>query len=102
MYYFKGIQKPKADRTFGAPWFTGTTSPEGSNDLHRLLNYITRNGGWFSSASFYVPFSNGAETGLHGTDAQLNELRYVTTSAQFEETFDISLSELRASGDKYL
>lgn len=86
------------DRVDKSPWFTGTTS----SDSCRLLNYITRNGGWFSNASFYVPFSNGAEIGFHGPEAQREELRYVTTDVQFEETFGISLQELRDSGDKYL
>lgn len=91
------------DRVTKSPWLTGTRSSEDrENDLHRLLNYITKNGGWFSNIPFYVPFSNGAEMGLHGPKAQLSELRYVTTNSQFEETFGVSLDELRASGDKYL
>jgi hypothetical protein len=85
-----------------SPWFTGTDDPNGDSDLTSLLNYITRNGGRFCSSSFHVPFSNGAEVGLHGREAQLNELRYVTTDSQFKETFGISLGELRVLKDEHL
>ena len=100
---FTFASKERVDKS---PWFTGTMSNTSSfpenRDLTRLLNYITRNGGQFGSGSFHVPFSNGAEIGFHGPDAQVDELRYVTTSQQFEETFGISMNELRNSGDKYL
>ena len=94
----------RQERVQKSPWFTGmdTDTPGYPSDLKRLLNYITRNGGQFANAGFYVPFSNGTEMGRHGTDSQFNELRYVTTNSQFEETFGISLNELRDSGHKYL
>lgn len=88
-----------------SPWFTGTCSTRDDpnvSDVRLLLNYITRNGGHFGGAMFYVPFSNGAEMGLHGSQSQRDELRYVTTDAQFMEAFGVSLNELRNSGDKYL
>ena len=92
------------DRVAKSPWFTGNDgdSDDRKNDWHRLMNYIHREGGHYIDATFYVPFSNGCETGLHGPATQCDELRYVTTDAQFKETFGISLAELRDSDEKYL
>jgi hypothetical protein len=94
-----------AERYAKSPWFTGTC-PEDSNtsranDFTRLQNYITRHGGHTNTARFYVPFSNGIETGMHGVPRQLHELSYATTHAQFEETFGISLRELRDPRNEY-
>ena len=80
------------ERVSRSPWFTGIFE----TDLKPLLGHIANNGGRiYGDSSFHVPFSNGCEVSSHGREAQLEELRYVTTSAQFEETFGISLHELR-------
>ncbi len=35
----------------------------------------------------FVPFSNGMETGMHGQEAQKQELRYKTTAEDVEDIF---------------
>lgn len=78
-----------SERVKEQPWFTG------DNDLHLLLTgYIAEEGGVIS-LGLYVPFSNGAEMGAHGPEAMSEELKFVTTDGQFEETFGITLKELR-------
>lgn len=72
-----------------SPWFTGT-----HRDLKELCAYIEEEGGKVTQGSFCVPFSNGAETGLHGASAQLSELAYVTGADEFESIFGIGLNEI--------
>ncbi len=72
------------ERKSKSPWFTGTTHTENA-----LVEWVKENGGHIEGNAGYVPFSNAAELGVHGPDAMRNELRYVTTEAQFEEIFGI-------------
>jgi len=76
-----------------SPWFTGHTE-----HLEKLYDHIRRHGGKLCSeyGNFYVPFSNGSETGLHGKEEQIRELQYVTSRQQFFQTFGITLEELWA------
>jgi len=79
------------ERVKESPWFTG----ECDNFLFKLLKHIRDNGGkLIEGESFYVPFSNGCEVGLHGEAVMRNELAYVTTEQQFLETFGVSISEI--------
>lgn len=80
----------RPDRFNVSPWLTGDVA-----FLNELYAFIKESGGTIESGSFYVPFSNGCETGVHGTDAMKRELRHVTTGQQFRETFGISLSEIK-------
>ena len=87
----------REERVRDEPWFTGDFR------LYQVLcDYVRDAGGSQWPGHFYVPFSNGDETNLHGRRAQLQELRYVATNAQFVMTFGISLQELRDARNKYL
>ncbi len=74
------------------PWFTG------GEKLWSMLNdYFEQSDNYIErDRSFFVPFSNGAELGMHGKDAMVGEFRYVTTETQFRDTFGISPTELKA------
>jgi len=78
------------DRFKTSPWYTGSLSL-----LAKLKKYLGENGGvTFNDSGIFVPFSNGAEVGIHGEDAQRSELRNVTTAGQFRDAFGISIEEL--------
>ncbi len=77
------------EREKSSPWFTGDTII-----LVALMKHIKDNVGIIENGSFYVPFSNGCETGLHGKESMKYELSYVTTEKQFRDAFGISISEL--------
>jgi len=72
-----------------APWFTGD---RGLATV--LFHYIHREGGTVVESGIFAPFSNGAEVGMHGAEAQRTELSYVTTEREFLETFGITVKEL--------
>ena len=72
-----------------SPWFTGDELI-----LSDLRAHIRDVGGQILRRSIFVPFSNGKEMGLHGVEAQLAELKYVTTEEQFVEAFGISMGEV--------
>jgi len=72
-----------------SPWFTG-----GEELWSALYNYLENSGATVRGSSFFVPFSNGAELGIHGKDAMMSELKHVTTSTHFLEVFGISQTEL--------
>jgi hypothetical protein len=78
-----------SERVLRSPWFTGTL-----NLLEELKSHVSAQGGRFEAASFFVPFSNGAEQGLHGLESQGAELRYVTTAQDFYDTFAIDPIDL--------
>lgn len=80
----------RPDRTSRSPWLTGD-----QDDFESLFAYIGQEGGTVDWDDVFVPFSNAAETGVHGPEAQRRELGYVTTMAQFVETFGITLGELQ-------
>ena len=77
------------NRASVSPWFTGDTKI-----LIALIKHIKEMRGVLLDGSFYVPFSNGSEIGLHGVDSMRSELNYVTTQKQFRDTFGISISKL--------
>jgi hypothetical protein len=77
------------ERASVSPWFTGDTII-----LIALIRHIKNNLGLIQGGSFYVPFSNGCEIGLHGEESMRSELRYVTLEQQFQNEFRISTSEL--------
>ncbi|MFA6177502.1 MAG: hypothetical protein WC694_01245 [Candidatus Paceibacterota bacterium] len=79
----------RPERASVSPWFTGD-----SELFWALTKHVENNGGVLLDGSCYVPFSNGSEVGLHGHEALKDELSYVTTEQQFQETFGISISEL--------
>ncbi len=66
------------DRLEKSPWFTGDFALG-----ETLLDWISNNGGSVEKGSFYVPFSNACETGVHGENALASELSYVTTEEEF-------------------
>ncbi len=72
-----------------SPWFTGD-----SDLFNALVVYLESGGAEFAPWGFYVPFSNGMELGMHGEREMENELSYVTTERQFQDTFGISRNEL--------
>lgn len=77
------------DRFRGAPWFTG------DDTLFKVIcEHIRDNGGTIEHRFFNVPFSNGAEVGMHGKEEIRYELAYVTTRRQFFETFGVELDDL--------
>ena len=69
------------ERFAKSPWFTG------GGLLLEVLYECVLAGGKIEEGWFYVPFSNGAEIGMHGDRAMVRELSYVTTAEQFRETF---------------
>ena len=77
-------------RAAGSPWLTGSRHLSEALEayIHAEDGELQGNGG------FYVPFSNGSELGAHGADAMRNELQYVTTEAQFRDTFGIGPREV--------
>jgi len=77
------------ERADNEPWFTGNNT-----FLQRVFNHIAKEGGQCIKRSFWIPFSNGAEVGLHGDEAQIEELRYVTTYQNFIDTFAIEEDEI--------
>ncbi len=78
------------ERVKNSPWLTGS-----SDLLECLLEEIRfEDGEIIEGISFFVPFSNGSEIGLHGAEAQKEALSYVTTEEEFESTFGISKDEL--------
>ncbi len=83
IFTFAGKERAEAQ-----PWFTGDTY-----DLDLLLKYLQSEGARIGTG-LYVPFSNGAEMGIHGIEAMQSELGYVTTRSQFKEVFGISMDEL--------
>ena len=70
-------------------WFSGSTPTQ-----EALIDHIEKEGGIVRKEPFYVPFSNGIEMGHEGSEAELNELRFVTTSREFHETFGIHYGEV--------
>lgn len=71
------------ERLFRHPWFTGDETL-----LVMIEEYIRKEGGTVTNnSSVWVPFSNGSEMGLHGLDAQRDELAYVTSEADFVAMF---------------
>ncbi len=79
----------RRERVQDQPWFTG------DNDfLEVLVAHIRENGGHIVKGGIYVPFSNGSELGMQGTEAMARELVYVTSEQQFRDTFGISIAEL--------
>ena len=79
----------KPDRYAHSPWFTG------SHILREeVLRHITENKGQIAPDHFYVPFTNDYESGRNGLDAQIQELTYVTSDAEFEETFGVTIQDL--------
>lgn len=67
-----------------APWYTGHCA------MYRaLLGYIQAEGGKIENTSFYVPFSNQLERGIHGAEATKREMRFVTESSQFRDAFGL-------------
>ena len=91
---FSHIGKPifafvSPERFTHQPWFTGSTLI-----WEALADYIEFEGGIIKGGGFYVPFSNGNEMGMHGLEAMENELRFVTTSQHFRETFGIEYGEV--------
>lgn len=77
-------------RSDESPWFTGNEAM-----LDNLREHILDEGGRIEQSSVWVPFSNGAEMGYHGLDAQCAELWYVTTDEQFFQAFGITLEDLK-------
>lgn len=80
------------ERVARSPWFTGS-----SVLLDSVCRYIEKEDGLLiRGRSIFVPFSNGAETGLRGPRprAQAYELRYVTTEHQFLDTFGATIAEV--------
>lgn len=76
----------REERAKESPWFTGDEMV-----YHALVDYlIPGTGGEVRSSGFFVPFSNGMEVGIHGSKAQQDELRHVTTEQQFREAFGVS------------
>lgn len=55
--------------------------------FEELERYIKAMGGIIQGGNFYVPFSNGYEFRTKDRKTRLAELRFVTSGAQFEETF---------------
>jgi len=92
----------KGVRVQNQPWFTGDFG------LYQVLcDYISAEGGRELPDSFYVPFSNGIETGMQGLERIGQELQFVTSRRDFLETFGISYGELlkrvrRADGERGL
>lgn len=75
-----------------SPWFTG------NDELLEMLCLHIKECGWeIEEGSFFVPFSNGCEIGLHGKDSMKSELAQVTTEQQFRETFGLTTSALKSS-----
>jgi len=72
-----------------SPWFTGNLG-----HLHFLLDYIMKQGGECMDGEFYVPFSNGAEMGLHGKESLANELSYVVDENDVVATFGMLTEEI--------
>jgi hypothetical protein len=83
------------DRVARSAWFTGS-----SELLALLREWVKSEGGAFREASFYVPFSNGCELGMHGLERVEDELKYVTTHEQFEKTFGVRYLDLVAKLSK--
>ncbi len=79
----------RQERFRESPWFTGDTEL-----MNALAEHLKERGDVFQRGSFYVPFSNGCECGLHGPDSMKHELAYVTTEKQFEDTFGVSIGYL--------
>jgi hypothetical protein len=80
-----------SERTSTSPWFTG-----GEVFLDFLREYIVANGGRIDeSYEFWVPFSNAAETGVHGPGALRAELRHVTTEEDFVKEFGIAREDMK-------
>lgn len=79
----------RSGRAKESPWFTG------DHDLLGILhNYILEQGGEVRDGDFYVPFCNEHELRIYDTKALQDELRWITTNAQFLEEFGISREEL--------
>ncbi len=79
----------RTERAQQSPWFTGDVEL-----LEALKDHIREQGGNIQGVSFYVPFSNGNELGIHGIKMLQDEIRWVTTDSQFLEEFGISRKEL--------
>lgn len=79
----------RKDRVESSPWFTGDEV-----FLEKLCEYIREEGGIIQDIEFYVPFAKGYELGIHGIKALQDEIRWITTDAEFEEEFGISRQEI--------
>lgn len=74
------------------PWVTGS-----EEELEALIHHIEKTGGKIvEREGWYIPFSNGSVTGIHGKEAMAREFKYITTTRQFRDTFGISRAELLA------
>ena len=87
----------RRERFVESPWFTGDCD-WGNGLFETLCSYIQAEGGRVVKGGFYVPFSNGCETGLHGPTSMADELRHVTTEVQFRATFGLNTNELAEWG----
>ena len=76
-------------RVNAQPWFTGSRPL-----LAALTQHIESMRHVIVFANFFVPFSNGHEIGHHGREAMAEEMGYVTTGRQFQETFGMSSVEI--------
>lgn len=61
------------------PFLTGSTL-----DMHELLEGHEVEDGWF-----WVPFSNGYETGIHGPELQRHEWQFRTTLREAMDAFGL-------------
>lgn len=59
-----------------------------------LCAYIRNEGGVIRETEFYIPFVHGYEFGIHDIKALQDEIRWITTDAEFEREFCISKKEL--------
>ncbi len=96
-----GIVKPATftfcnnERFKSSPWFTGN-----QDDWEDLINLIQFRGGIVEDGGLYVPFSNGCELGIHGDEAQLSELKYVSSRENFLKTFGFYPEDIFSEKEK--
>lgn len=88
------LRKPVFTFAYGtraeeSPFFTGNEA-----FAHELCTYIRSKGGVIRETEFYIPFVNGYEFGIHDIKALQDEIRWITTDAEFEREFCISKKEL--------